>query len=95
MDKENVGFVDMLQAGGRYIGVLVSFVVAMLALLKTRDIAGMAAYIQDNLGPVIGAISGLITLGTIAFGLFKTQKRGVQAAPIVIKAAKAADKAKS
>jgi hypothetical protein len=76
----NTGLVDSIQAALRYLVVIVTFVTAVLGLLKVHDIAGIIALIQSNGGQVLGAISGLIALGTAAYGIFKTHKRGVQAA---------------
>lgn len=74
------GVIDALTATGRYAVVIVTFVTAMLGLLKTRDIAGMIVYIQNNGGELLAAISGIIAIGTAAYGIFKSQKRGDQVA---------------
>lgn len=78
--KSNVGVVDGVQAALRYIAVLVGFVTALLALVKARDLAGIAAYVQSNLGSVIGAVSGLISLAIAAYGVVKSFRRGKQLA---------------
>jgi hypothetical protein len=78
----NAGLVDSVQAALRYVVVLVTFVTAVLALLKTRDIAGLISYIQSHGGEVLGAVSGLIALGTAAYGVFKSHKRGDQVAAV-------------
>lgn len=76
----NQGFIDSAQAAVRYIVVIVTAVIALLGLLKVHDVAGMIAYIQMNGGDVLAAISGLTAIGTAAYGVWKTHKRGVQAA---------------
>lgn len=76
----NAGLIDGLQAAARYIGFLITAVVAVLGLLKTRDIAGLIAYVQANGGQIAGAVSGLIALAIAAYGVFKTRKRGAQLA---------------
>lgn len=78
--KSNTGLMDGVQALLRYVGVIAGFVTAMLALFRVHDIAGMAAYVQANIGTVIGAVVGLISLATAAYGVFKSGKRGSQLA---------------
>lgn len=74
----NTGLIDGIQAAARYAVVLITFITAFLGLLQVRDIAGIIALIQSNGGQVLAAISGLIALGTAAYGVFKTRKRGAQ-----------------
>jgi hypothetical protein len=82
---QSIGTVDALQATMRYIVVLVGFITTVLALVKVHDIAGLIALIQSSGGQVLGAITGIITIATMAYGIFKTRKRGVQAAtPMVL-----------
>jgi|SRR6266542_2665443 len=79
----NTGLVDGLQAAGRYAVVIVGFVTAILGLLKVHDLAGMITLIQNNGGSVLAAVSGLIALGTAAYGVFKSNKRGAQLETLV------------
>jgi predicted enzyme related to lactoylglutathione lyase len=79
---KNAGLIDGIQSVARYLIVIVGFVTAFLALLKVHDIAGMITLVQSNGGQVLGAISGLIALGTAAYGVFKTSKRGSQVASV-------------
>jgi len=74
------GLIDSLQAAARYIGVLITAFIAILAFLKARDVAGLYNYIHTNGGSILGAISGLISLATLLYGIWKTRKRGIQAA---------------
>ena len=74
----NAGLIDSIQAIARYAVVIVGFVTAMLALFKVHDIAGMIAYIQANGGQTLGAVSGIIAIGTAAYGVFKSRKRAAQ-----------------
>lgn len=78
----NAGLIDGVTAAARYLTVVVSFVVAMLGLLETRDIAGMIAYIQSNGGEVLAAVVGLIGIVTAAYGIVKTWVRGSQVAEV-------------
>jgi len=78
----NAGLIDGLQSAGRYAVVLIGFTTAVLGLLKVHDIAGMIALIQSNGGQVLAAVSGLIALGTAAYGVFKSKKRGTQIATV-------------
>lgn len=76
--QPNAGLIDGLQAAGRYALVLVGFATALLAFFRSRDLAGAATYIQNNLGQAVGAVAGLISLGTALYGILKTGKRGGQ-----------------
>lgn len=80
----NTGLQDGIQATARYITVIVTFVIAVLALLKVRDIGGIITLIQNNGGEVLGAISGLISLAVAAYGIFKSHKRGAQVASVAV-----------
>lgn len=76
--QANAGLIDGIQAAARYVVVLVTFTTALLGLLQVRDIAGIITLIQSNGGQVLAAVSGLIALGTAAYGVFKTRKRSAQ-----------------
>jgi spore maturation protein SpmA len=78
--SQSQGLMDGIQSAVRYAVVLVGFTTAVLGLLKVHDIAGIIALIQSNGGTVLAAISGLIALGTAAYGVLKSQKRGTQVA---------------
>lgn len=78
----NAGLIDGIQAAARYTVVIIGFVTAVLGLLKVHDIAGIITLIQSNGGQVLAAISGLIALGTAAYGVFKSHKRGAQVADV-------------
>lgn len=75
-----VGLGDALQASIRYITVIIAMTGAILGFLKTKDVAGLLAFIQSSGGEFLAAILGLIGVATAAYGVFKTHKRGVQAA---------------
>lgn len=76
------GVIDAITAAARYAGVLATFTIALLGLVKVRDIAGMIAYIQANGGQALAAFSGLVAIGTAAYGVFKSHKRGDQVATV-------------
>lgn len=80
--SENAGVIDGVQAAARYVGFLIGVVTALLAFVKTRDIAGAIEYVRSNLGQTISAVTGLIGLGLAAYGVFKTHKRGAQIATV-------------
>lgn len=80
--SENAGLIDGIQAIARYLVVIITFIIAVLGLLKVHDIAGIINLIQANGGQVMAAISGLIALGTAAYGVLKTRKRGAQIATV-------------
>lgn len=77
---QNTGLVDSAQAALRYITVIVTAFMAIIGFLKTKDIAGLIAYVQSSGGEIFAAISALIALAVAGYGVFKTHKRGVQAA---------------
>ncbi len=78
----NAGAIDAIQAGARYVGVIIAALIAVAGFLRTRDAAGLIAYVQANGGQVLGAVSGLIAIGTAAYGIFKSHKRGSQIATV-------------
>lgn len=80
----DAGLIDGLQAGIRYVVVLVTFTTAVLGLLKVHDIAGIITVIQSNGGQVLAAISGLIALGTAVYGIIKSKRRGSQIAAVAL-----------
>lgn len=76
----NAGIIDLLTAAGRYLVVIMSLGAALLAVLKTKDIAAIISFMRGTDGAtLITAVTGLATL---AFGLYKTHKRGAQIATV-------------
>jgi len=82
--SSNAGLIDGIQAAARYVVVLVTFTTAVLGLLRVHDIAGLISYIQANGGETLAAVSGLIALGTAAYGIFKSKKLGNQIATVAV-----------
>lgn len=86
MDKTSVDFAsaqgvtDALQAALRYLVTIVGVLSGLGALIGKHDAAAAVAYVQINMGEVVAAVFGLIGLGSAAWGIYKTWKRGVQAA---------------
>lgn len=76
------GLIDSVQAALRYIGVLITAYIAIMGLLKTRDIAGVVAYLHENIGQIGAAVSGLVAIAIAAYGIFKSHKRGAQVATV-------------
>jgi hypothetical protein len=74
--NENAGIIDLLTAAGRYLVVIVTIVPALLALFKARDIAGIINFLRGNEGAAL--LAAVIGFGTLAYGLFKTFRRGKQ-----------------
>lgn len=71
----NAGLIDGIQATARYVVVLITFTTALFGLFQAHDIAAIFMYVKQNGGQALGAVSGLIALGTAAYGVFKTRKR--------------------
>lgn len=78
----NAGLIDGVQAAARYTVVIIGFTTALFGLLKVHDIGGIITLVQNNGGQALGAVSGLIALGTAAYGVFKSRKRGAQVATV-------------
>lgn len=78
--SENTGIVDLLTAAGRYLVVIIGAVPLLMQLLGNRDFAGLVAYFQGADGKAL--IAAAVALGTLAYGLWKTRKRGVQVVQI-------------
>jgi hypothetical protein len=74
--SEHAGAIDTLTAAGRYIVVIFTVFPALIALLKTKDFAGLIEFLRGNQGAALGAAA--VGLGTLAYGLIKTRKRGAQ-----------------
>jgi hypothetical protein len=72
------GVTDALQAVIRYLIVIVGFLSGLGSLLGKHDAASAVAYMQTNLGDTVAAIFGLVALGTAAYGIYKSYKRGSQ-----------------
>jgi hypothetical protein len=76
----NAGIVDLLTAAGRYLAVIAATLPILLTFFSTRDIIGFIAYLQSEDGlKFAAALGGLVTL---AYGLWKTHKRGAQVATV-------------
>jgi hypothetical protein len=74
--SEKAGIIDLLTAAGRYAVVIFTIFPALLALFKARDIAGVISFLQGNQGAAL--LAAVIGLGTLAYGLIKTRRRGAQ-----------------
>lgn len=78
--SENAGILDTLAAAGRYLVVILGAVPLLLALLGQHNFGDIIAYFRSSDGAsLIAAVSGLVA---IAYGLFKTHKRGSQIATV-------------
>lgn len=78
----NAGIIDALQAAARYTVVLIGAVTAILGFLNAHDIAGLMAYVQANGGQITASVAGLIAIGTAAYGVLKSHRRGSQIATV-------------
>lgn len=74
----NAGVLDTLSAAGRLILVVVGAVPILLKLLGAHNFVGLVEYFRGSEGStLIAAVSGL---AAIAYGLYKSHKRGSQVA---------------
>lgn len=76
----NAGLIDTLTAAGRYLVAIITAVPILLTLLGSRDVVSIIAYFQGADGTAL--IASVVGLATIAYGLFKTRKRGAQIANV-------------
>lgn len=72
------GTIDGLQAAIRYLIVLFGFFSGLASIIGKGDALAAATFVQDNLGPVVGAVFGLISLATMLYGIYKTFRRGAE-----------------
>jgi hypothetical protein len=82
--SSNQSVIDGVQAGLRYLVVLLTLATAAAGFVRVRDFAGLVAFIQSNGGQFVAAILGLIGLGTAFYGIFKTHLRGGQIATVAL-----------
>ena len=76
----NAGILDLLSAAGRYLVVIVAAIPVLLKLLGTHDFIAIVAYFKGADGvSLITAAGGLFAL---AYGLYKSHKRGAQIATV-------------
>jgi hypothetical protein len=78
--SENAGAIDTLTAAGRYAMVLIAAVPMLLTVIGTHDLVQIIAFLQGADG--VKLVAALVGLGTIAYGLIKTHKRGRQVADV-------------
>lgn len=78
--SENAGIIDTLTAAGRYLMVIIGTVPLLLTLFGNRDFAGIVAFFQGTQGASL--LTALVALATLAYGLWKTHKRGAEIATV-------------
>lgn len=76
----NAGNIDLLTAAGRYLTVITAAIPILLTLFGSRDIIGVITYLQSEDG--VKFTAALVGLATLAYGLWKTRKRGAQIATV-------------
>ena len=78
--SSNAGLIDGIQSAARTLVILATAIPIMLSFLSKHDLVGMIGYLQSVEGAqVIATMTGL---GTIAYGIYKSHKRGVQVANV-------------
>jgi hypothetical protein len=58
--------------------VIAGFMSGLAKLIGEKNTVEAVTYVQTNLGGVVAACFGLVALGTAAWGIYKTWKRGAQ-----------------
>lgn len=76
----NAGVIDLLTALARYLTVIFTLGAALLAVLRTKDIAAIIEFMRGTDGATL--IAACLGLGTLLYGLYKTHKRGAQVATV-------------
>jgi hypothetical protein len=74
------GLTDALQAAARYVFTIWAVMTGLFAVIGKHDAVALATFIQANVGVAVAAGFGLAGLLTAAWGVYKTWKRGIQAA---------------
>lgn len=78
--SSNAGLIDGIQSAARTLVILATAIPIMLSFLSKHDLVGMIGYLQSVEGAqVIATMTGL---GTIAYGIYKSHKRGAQVAAV-------------
>ena len=78
--KPNQGAIDVIQTVARLVVVILSTAPAAALLIKKHDLVGLYDYFQSQPGvALLAAISGLASL---AYGIYKSFKRGKQIATV-------------
>ena len=78
--RSNAGLIDSLQSAGRMLVILVTAIPIILSFVGKHDLLGMIAYLQSVEGAqFIAAVTGF---ATIAYGIYKSHKRGAQVASV-------------
>lgn len=80
--SENAGIIDLLTAAGRYLVVIGGTIPLLLALLKARDFSAIVAFFQSNEG--VSVLTAITSLFALAWGLWKTHRRGAQIATVAV-----------
>lgn len=78
----NAGLIDGVQSALRSIGLLLTFAVAAAGFFKTKDFAGLVAYVNANGGQALAAVSAVGGFAIYAYGIYKSHKRGAQIATV-------------
>jgi uncharacterized membrane protein YebE (DUF533 family) len=78
--RTNQGGLDTFTAAGRLLVVVLSTAPAAALFLRKGDLIGLYNFFQTNQGAaLLGALAGL---ASIAYGLYKSFKRGKQVADV-------------
>ncbi len=80
--NKNAGIIDTLSAAGRYAVVILTSAPILMTLLSSGNFTGLVDFFRGNDGNTL--IAAAIGLGTLAYGLFKTRKRGNQIARVAL-----------
>lgn len=80
--SKNAGILDTLSAAGRYVAVILTSAPILMTLLGSGNFTGLVDFFRGNDGNTL--IAAAIGLGTLAWGLFKTRKRGAQIATVAM-----------
>jgi len=82
--SENAGAIDTLTAALRYLVVIAGTIPLLLTFLGQGDVVGLIAYLQSADG--VKFTAAVVAVVTLAYGLWKTRKRGAQIATVAMDA---------
>ena len=78
----NAGVIDLMTAAGRYLLVIIGAIPVLLKLLGSHDVLAIVAYFRGAEGTAL--LAALAAVASLAWGLFKTHKRGAQIATVAL-----------
>jgi hypothetical protein len=80
--SQNAGPLDTLYAAGRLLAVIMTSVPLLLTILGNRDFNALVEFFHGTDGKTL--VGAVVSLGVMAWGLYKSHKRGSQIATVAL-----------